>query len=191
MNASIYNLLMIVSFALSGVFLAVAIFLFFKLKIKSVADELSGKKSRRQVEEIRKENTGSQSRGYVPGIFKNRNDRTTTSLSGESGKLNKRATSKLSAEEKSRKLDEVLDADGGTVVLSESMQDAGYDEGTSVLGASFDDEGTTLLASDDEGTTLLREETNQNTHNKLCTVIREITVMESADYLRIKDVLKT
>lgn len=69
---------MIVSFALSGVFLAVAILLFFKLKIKSAVDELSGKKSRRQVEEIRKENIATKSMGYVPGIFKNRNDKTTS-----------------------------------------------------------------------------------------------------------------
>ena len=80
MNATTYNILMIVSFALSGVFLAVAILLFFKLKIKSAMDELSGKKSRKQVEEIRKENISTKSRGYVPGILKKGNDKTTNSL---------------------------------------------------------------------------------------------------------------
>lgn len=200
MNASLYNILMIVSFALSGVFLIVAVTLFFKLKIKSVADELSGRKSRKQVAEIRKENTGSNSRGYVPGIFKDRNDKTTSSLSAsaETGKIKKRATSKLSKTEITGKPNVPADSFEGTVVLNESMNDSGYEEGTSVLGATSDSDGTTLLSAssdydgttllsgEDEGTTLLNEETKTDNTRKKCIVVREIIQMESEDYLKVE-----
>ena len=185
MNASIYNILMIVSFALCGVFLIVAIILFFKLRIKSAIDELSGKKSRKQVAEIRKENEANKSRGYVPSIFKDRNDKTTTSLNEGSRRL-KRATAQLSREESTAEIDEILDPSGGTVVLSESMNDSGWDEGTSVLGESGDYEGTTLLSEEDEGTTLLSEETIERENIKKCIVIREITVNEADEYIKVE-----
>ena len=185
MNATTYNILMIVSFALSGVFLIVAVILFFKLKIKSAIDELSGKKSRKQVAEIQKENASTKSRGYVPGIFKDRNDRTTSSLSDGGSRKLKRGTSKLSKEDTMEKLDEIVDNSGGTVVLSEPSGEPGWDEGTSVLGVGQDFEGTTLLSEEDEGTTLLNEETNANDNRKKCTVIREIIVKESEDFLTV------
>lgn len=186
MNATTYNILMIVSFALSGVFLAVAILLFFKLKIKSAVDELSGKKSRRQVEEIRKENIATKSRGYVPGIFKNRNDKTTTSLADTSSRKLKRVTENLSDEDEKMKLDEVLEKTEGTVVLNEPLNGrTDSEEGTSILGGFADNEGTTFLNENDEGTTLLNEGVSENTNRKKCTVIREITVMESEDYIKV------
>ncbi len=185
MNASIYNILMIVSFALCGVFLIVAIILFFKLRIKSAIDELSGKKSRKQVAEIRKENEANKSRGYVPGIFKDRNDKTTSSLNEGSRRL-RRNTAQLSQEESIAKIDEVLDPSGGTVVLNESMNDSGWEEGTSVLGEFDDYDGTTLLSEEDEGTTLLNEETIERENAKKCIVIREITVNESDEYIKVE-----
>ena len=186
MNATTYNILMIVSFALGGVFLIVAVILFFKLKIVSAIDELSGKKSRKQVAEIQKENAATKSRGYVPGIFKDRNDKTTTSLADGGSRRLKRGTSKLSKEDTMEKLDDLVDNSGGTVVLSEPSPDHGWDEGTSVLGAEPDFEGTTLLAEEDEGTTLLNEDTMVNDNRKKCTVIREIIVKESEDCLIVE-----
>ncbi len=188
MNATTYNILMIVSFALSGIFLAVAILLFFKLKIKSAVDELSGKKSRRQVEEIKRENLTTKSRGYVPGIFKDRNDRTTTSLADTSSRKLKSRTAALSDEERREKLDDVLDSSGGTVVLKEPLDDSmAFNEGTSVLGDYEDYDGTTLLGENDDGTTLLNEETQTDNNNrKKCNVIRKITVMEAEDYIKVE-----
>ncbi len=207
MNAQVYSILMIIAFSLSAVFMGVAIFLFFKLKIKSAMDELSGKKSRRQVAEIRKENASSQSRGYVPGIFKDRNDRTSSSLRSEgtgrttsslrsegTGRI-KRATSQLEDNKPKKTIDDILDEAGGTVVLNEALE-SGNEEETTLLNAIQEDEvGTTVLNQDEEGTTILELDGGETTllvendgsfkasiDNK-CKVIREFVVLESEDYL--------
>ncbi len=196
MSASQYNILMIVSFALSGVFLMVAILLFFTLRIKSAMDELSGKKAKKQVSEIRKENAENKSRGYVPGIFNSRTERTTSSLSNsnEGSRRLKKATSKLSEEDKIKKIDDILDETGGTVVLSQDLLEPESEEETTVLGVQTEDEGTTLLgeeegttllSEEDEGTTLLTEE--KDIVEKKCNVIREITAFESKEFVDVED----
>lgn len=185
MSAEIYNILMIVSFALSAVFLLVAIILFFKLKIKKAVDELSGKNYKKQVASIRKENTDKKAGGYIPDIFKDRNDKTTSSLSMDLSRRLKRATSQLSVEDQIPDKPDDWDSSGGTVLLNDVSNEVGWEEGTSVLGASDDYDGTTLLAEDDEGTTLLSDETQKEDSGKKCTVIREITVFESKEFLSV------
>ena len=185
MNATIYNILMIVSFALSGVSLIVAVIIFFRLRIKSVMDELSGKKARQQVSEIRKENAETKSRGYVPGIFNSRNERTTSSLANEGSRKLKRATSQLSEEDKTKDIDKLLDESGGTVVLSQDMLEPEDSEGTSILNVQSDEEGTTILTEDEEGTTLLTEE-KDIANEKKCNVLREITVFEAKEYIEVE-----
>lgn len=196
MSASLYNTLMIVSFAISGAFLLVAIILFFKLRIKSAMDELSGKKARKQVSEIRKENAETKSRGYVPGIFNSRTDRTTSSLANDGSRRLKKATSQLSEKDKIKKIDDILDEAGGTVVLSKDMIEPELEEGTTVLDVQSQDEGTTILAEDegttllveeDEGTTLLAEENDIVEKEKKCNVLREITVFEAKEYIEVED----
>ena len=54
-TADLYNTISIVAFALSGITFCFAIFLFYKLQIKSVIGDLSGKNAEKQVEEIRKQ----------------------------------------------------------------------------------------------------------------------------------------
>jgi len=187
MNANIYTILMIVAFSLSAVFLIVAIILFFKLKIKSVVDELSGRKSRRQVAEIRKENAATKSRGYVPGIFKENNEKITGSLKSEATGRMKRSTSKLSAEKEREAIDEMIDETGGTVVLSTNPDERGFEEGTTVLNVTQDSDGTTILVEEDEGTTLLTEEGIEGVSSvSKCNVIREFFVMESKEYLEVR-----
>lgn len=188
MNATIYNILMIVSFSLSGIFLVVAILLFFKLKIKAAIDELSGKKSRKQVAEIRKENAASQSRGYVPEIFRKRNDRITTSLASEPSRRLKKATAQLSREDVVPDIDDLVDEAGGTVVLNDSTYDSRAEEGTTVLGTNSDYEGTTLLTEEDEGTTLLTGESGKKDYEKKkCKVIKEIEVFEAKEFIEVED----
>lgn len=186
MNATTYTILMIVSFALSGVFLIVAILLFFLLRIKSVMDELSGKKAREQVSEIMKENSGTKSRGYVPGIFNARSERITSSLANEGSKKLKKATSQLSEKENNKRIDELLDESGGTVVLSQDMVEPENDEGTTVLGVQTGEEGTTILVDEDEGTTLLTEENDIAEKAKKCNLLREITVFEAKEYIEVE-----
>lgn len=56
MTVQTYNMISIVSFSLSGIALMVSIFLYFKLQIRSVINQLTGKTAEKQVEEIRKQN---------------------------------------------------------------------------------------------------------------------------------------
>lgn len=171
MQTEIYKILMIVAFSLSAGFLIVAAILFFKLKVVSVIEELSGKRARKQVAEIRKENTSVKSRGYVSGIFGSREaktSKTTEKLTGKTGRIT-----------------EEIDADvsEGTVLLT----NAGIDEdntGTSLLMRREDEEGTTILAAEEE-TTLLNNRENAATVGNSGNVLKEIVVTESEDYLRI------
>lgn len=189
MNATIYTILMIVSFALSGVFLVVAVILFFRLKVKSAIDELSGKRAKKQIAEFRKENASVKGRGYVPGIFEEKeSEKNTASLSNkESGKL-KKSTSQLSTKDITEQIDELMDESGGTVLLNDIPSEPDWGEGTTVLGSlDDDDEGTTILVDDDEGTTLLTDDADSgNGGNKKCNVIREIVVLESDDYIKVE-----
>lgn len=185
MSASTYNILMIVAFALSGVFLITAVILFFKLGIKSAMDELSGKRARKQVAEIRKENTSVKGRGYAAGIFERGQTKNTDSLSKESGRL-KKNTSRLSEKEITEKMDELIEEAGGTVVLSDPSVNSIENEGTTVLGSSFEEEeGTTILVDAEEGTTLLTDDSGGTEITNKCEVIREIVVLESKDYIEV------
>lgn len=170
MQTVIYRILMIAAFALSGGFLIVATILFFKLKVVAVFEELSGKRARKQVAEIRKENAGVKSRGYVSGIFGNRETKTiknTEKLTTVTGRM----AENNSAEE-----------NDGTVLLKDIGNDV--DNGTTLLSQTEDEEGTTIL-SEIEETTLLDIKDTKGTGNKLCNVLKEMVVTESEDYLRI------
>lgn len=176
MNATLYGIMRTVSFALSGAFLILAIILFFKLRIKSVIDELSGRKSRKQVAEFRKENSGNKSRGYVPGIF-----RESGSAGNNITEKMRRSTSKLTETGKISEAD--IPEDAGTVLLSADSSIGGLEEGTTLLSQS---EGTTLL-TEEEGTTLLAEEkvTSENNIPISCNVIREVILADAKDYIKV------
>lgn len=65
MTAQAYNIISVSSFVLCGFTLSLSIFLFFKLRIRSVIGELSGKTAERQVEEIRKQNRTIKKRASI------------------------------------------------------------------------------------------------------------------------------
>ena len=65
MKAQAYNIISISSFVLCGFTVLISIFLFFKLKIRAVVGELSGKTAERQVEEIRKQNRTVKNRASI------------------------------------------------------------------------------------------------------------------------------
>ena len=177
MNATLYGIMRTVSFALSGAFLILAIILFFKLRIKSVIDELSGRKSRKQVAEFRKENSGNKSRGYVPGIFKEG-----ASAGNNLTERMRKNTSKLTETGKISEPD--IQEDAGTVLLTSDIPLGEKEEGTTLLSQ---EEGTTLL-TEEEGTTLLAEEkvTSENNIPISCKVIREVILAEAKDYIRVE-----
>ncbi len=56
MNAETIQIFAIISFIISGIFSVMAVILFFRLNIKAISDDLSGKTARRQVKELREQN---------------------------------------------------------------------------------------------------------------------------------------
>ena len=176
MSATIYAIMRRASFAISGTLIILAIILFIKLRIKSVIDELSGRKSRLQVAEFRKENSGNKSRGYIPGIFKEGSSRG-NNLTERMIKTTSSLTSEGIIPEPN------IPEDAGTVLLTPEVPIAGVEEGTTLL---TQDEGTTLL-TEEEGTTLLTEEkvTNENNIPISCNVIREVILAEAKDYIKV------
>ena len=113
MSATFYTIMMAVAFSLSGIFLIVAIILFFKLRIRMVIEELSGRRARKQVAEIRKENTATKSRGYVPEIFGDNESKPNVTSSKEEAK--KRITEMLIAQTNDNSDEDT----GGTVLLND------------------------------------------------------------------------
>lgn len=65
MTAQEYNIISVCSFVFCGITALFSLFLFFKLKICSVLDELSGKNAARQVEEIRQQNRTIKKRASI------------------------------------------------------------------------------------------------------------------------------
>ncbi len=62
MNAETIQIFAILSFIISGIFSVMAVILFFRLNIKAISDDLSGKTVRKQVKELREQNRGPDSR---------------------------------------------------------------------------------------------------------------------------------
>lgn len=137
MNAEVLQIIAIIAFSLSGIFLVTAVILFFRLNIRSVIDDLSGKKAERQIKELREQNRQAGDNGralYQPSAG---NSLTEWKNEGKSGRI-ARTTEKLPEKEEETTL---LQEETETTILAE--------EGTTLLG----EEETTLLA--EEGTTLL------------------------------------
>lgn len=183
MNATVYNILTFVFFGIGLVLLIIAVILFFKFKVVSLAEELSGKRARKQVEEIRKENASAKSNGYVPNLFaRNSNSvHDTGRLRRESEEL-KAKTGRMKTEKIGA---EIQEDTGGTVLLTnESIpEDTG---GTTLLNSGSNDEGTTLLVNDYEGTTLLGSGELRNFDSTVTIeVIEEVLVTDSGEILRV------
>ena len=65
MTAQGYYIISIFSFVLCGFTALFSLFLFFKLRIRAVLDDLSGKNAERQVEEIRQQNRAFKKRASI------------------------------------------------------------------------------------------------------------------------------
>jgi len=154
----------VVAFGLAGVFAIAALVLWFRLNVKGIIDDLSGKKAERQIRELREQNIQNQmedKKGRV--VYDTPSERTTTKLGFGKKKestsqltaplqkkrpepmpVQEEATALLQSEEATTLLDTeegttVLEAEAGTTVLEQ-------EEGTTVLEA---EEGTTVLASNE------------------------------------------
>ena len=174
----------IVAFGLSGIFAIVAIVLWFRLNVRGIIDDLSGKKAERQIRELREQNIQNQmedKKGRV--VYDTSSGRITTKLGV--GKK-KESTSQLTTPLPKKRTETVnpstvgedtattlLDNEEGTTVLEQDMGTTvlEVEEGTTVLET---EEGTTVLEAEEGTTVLASEEPVLNNGYRL--VLNEVVV---------------
>lgn len=141
--AQIYFIVSIVGFILSGVLLAVSIFLFIKLNIPKIIGDLSGRTAKKSIEQMREENEKSGKKSYRPHPVASSRGTLTEPIS-EPPKNAKKQSKKAKAQSPASvplaptmtgNETEILDDANKTVPLNYDMN------GTEVLG-----EGTEVLS---------------------------------------------
>ena len=146
MNAGTLQLISIIAFSLAGVLTLISIYLFFKIDVRGIIDDLSGKSAERQIMAMREEN--------------NRQKNPLSRRSGKSSEtkkngLTERTTLKLKNDDRTETLPKI-DEDKTTLLQEEStMPLQMVEEETAVL-----EETTTVLQEDE---TVVLDENIKNT----------------------------
>ena len=153
MNAGTLQLISIIAFSLAGVLTLISIYLFFKIDVRGIIDDLSGKSAERQIMAMREEN--------------NRQKNPLSRRSGKSSEtkkngLTERTTLKLKNDDRTETLPKI-DEDKTTLLQEEStMPLQMVEEETTVL-----EETTTVLQEDE---TVVLDENIKNTDKRLSLI---------------------
>lgn len=91
MTYEIYRYIFTVSAVLSGIMLALAVALFFLLRIPSVVGDLTGRTARRAIEDIRNRNESTGEKTHLPSRVNRERGRITDRITN-SGRLHERAS---------------------------------------------------------------------------------------------------
>ena len=156
MNAGTLQLISIIAFSLAGVLTLISIYLFFKIDVRGIIDDLSGKSAERQIMAMREEN--------------NRQKNPLSRRSGKSSEtkkngLTERTTLKLKNDDRTETLPKI-DEDKTTLLQEEStMPLQMVEEETTVL-----EETTTVLQEDE---TVVLDENIKNTDKRYKLVLNE------------------
>lgn len=159
MNAGTLQLISIIAFSLAGVLTLISIYLFFKIDVRGIIDDLSGKSAERQIMAMREEN--------------NRQKNPLSRRSGKSSEtkkngLTERTTLKLKNDDRTETLPKI-DEDKTTLLQEEStMPLQMVEEETTVL-----EETTTVLQEDE---TVVLTENIKNTDKRYELVLNEIII---------------
>ena len=159
MNAGTLQLISIIAFSLAGVLTLISIYLFFKMDVRGIIDDLSGKSAERQIMAMREEN--------------NRQKNPLSKRSGKSSEtkkngLTERTTLKLKNDDRTETLPKI-DEDKTTLLQEEStMPLQMVEEETTVL-----EETTTVLQEDE---TVVLTENAGNTDKRYELVLNEIII---------------
>lgn len=159
MNAGTLQLISIIAFSLAGVLTLISIYLFFKIDVRGIIDDLSGKSAERQIMAMREEN--------------NRQKNPLSRKSGKSSEtkkngLTERTTLKLKNDDRTETLPKI-DEDKTTLLQEEStMPLQMVEEETTVL-----EETTTVLQEDE---TVVLDENIKNTDKRYELVLNEIII---------------
>lgn len=172
MSADVLQTISIVAFILGAVLAIVAVILWFRLNVRGIIDDLSGKKAERQIRELREQNRQEESDSNKGRVVYNPSTGKSTSKLGFSKK--KETTDKLTEPLVATKQSVRDEQDEDTALLQEVDETTilEQEEGTTVLG---DEEGTTVLGSDEEGTTVL-EDTAVQLQNGYQMILNEIVI---------------
>lgn len=159
MNAGTLQLISIIAFSLAGVLTLISIYLFFKMDVRGIIDDLSGKSAERQIMAMREEN--------------NRQKNPLSRRSGKSSEtkkngLTERTTLKLKNDDRTETLPKI-DEDKTTLLQEEStMPLQMVEEETTAL-----EETTTVLQEDE---TVVLTENAGNTDKRYELVLNEIII---------------
>lgn len=134
MNAGTLQLISIIAFSLAGVLTLISIYLFFKMDVRGIIDDLSGKSAERQIMAMREENNRQKN-----PLSK----RSTKSSETRKSSLTERTTVKLKNDEKTEVLPKI-DEDKTTLLQEEAT-----------IPLQMIEEETTVL---EETTSVLQEE---------------------------------
>lgn len=145
--AATLSMISTISFVVSAISFAVAVFLWFRFKIPSVYGDLSGRTARKSIEQMRANNEKSGAKGFRP-----------SAVNAERGKLTAAMTSQGKSQPKGKK-SVTEDERPETGLLSENMG-RGYSANETEL---LSDGATELLSDetellDGESTVLLRDD---------------------------------
>ena len=159
MNAGTLQLISIIAFSLAGVLTLISIYLFFKIDVRGIIDDLSGKSAERQIMAMREEN--------------NRQKNPLSRRSGKSSEtkkngLTERTTLKLKNDDRTETLPKI-DEDKTTLLQEESTIPLQMvEEETTVL-----EETTTVLQEEE---TVVLAENVKNTDKRYELVLNEIII---------------
>lgn len=158
MDAAAWLTISIIGYSLAGILLIVTIFLFFKMNIRAIIGDLTGRTAARQIQEIREQNKMTGTKRPQPNVLKGVFSRQLASRSGSLGKTEETSTPtlvhKLPAEMMAET--EILVDPEATEILSEDSEVSVNELAATELlhdesEVLRDKQGTTLLSdSDDE-----------------------------------------
>jgi hypothetical protein len=86
MDATTWHTISIVAYSLAGVLLAAAIFLYFKLNVRAIIGDLTGRTAARQIQEIREQNQLTGNKLHQPNLFNVQRGSLTEPVSSRRGK---------------------------------------------------------------------------------------------------------
>jgi hypothetical protein len=163
MDATVWRMISIIGYFLSGVFFVAAIILFFKMNIRAIIGDLTGITAARQIQEIRERNLMTGHQRYKPAAFQL--ERGTWGATGNrtGRKVGKTAQALAHA---SKRLDLKAKTDETSKPMKERIVDLSSIEPTTILFSEASDQASTTevlpLLNEQTEVLLDRTETQEN-----------------------------
>ncbi len=125
-NSQILQNISIVAFIMGGIFLAIALLLFFLMDVRGLIDDLSGKSAKRQIRQLREQNRQKEKHSNDKFLFESYLEKDNVTAKLSKNKMNKEQDSAVELSEQKTTLlknieeTEVLTSEDETTLLLES-----------------------------------------------------------------------